>query len=114
MPRATLPIRRTYSWTSRTASLSHVSRPPTLASAPGQPEIPAIQLLDAVADARRLLEFEIGRGRLHLLLQSGDVRFELAVRAELSRLVGGRADRHVIALVHAGQHLVDALHDRCR
>src|SRR3954471_19702825 len=113
--RATWPTRRTYSWTSRTAALDPCcSFDATLASAPGQPKLAALQLLDLVAQRCRLLEFEVRRRGLHLRLQPGHVGVELRLRLELARLVGRGRHRDVVALVDAGHHLVDALHDRGR
>src|SRR5258708_29218370 len=113
--RPTLATRRTYSWTSRTASFAQVSSlSAKLAPTPGQPQLAALQLPDAVPDCRGLLELEVRRRRLHLLLQPGDVRVELRLRLELPGLVRRGRHRHVVPLVDAGHHLVDALDDRRR
>src|SRR6266511_4783183 len=113
--RATWASRRTYSWTSRTADFDHSwIFAATLAPAPGQTQLAAFQLLDAVAQRGRLLELEVVRGALHLHLQAGDVGVKLSLRLEHPRLVRRGPDGHVITLVDAAHHLVDALHDRRR
>ena len=61
----------------------------TSALAPDQAQIAAAQLLDPIAERRRLLELEVGCRRLHLRPQLGDVRLELGLRAE--RVVARRA-----------------------
>src|SRR5258708_12598034 len=67
--RPTLAMRRTYSWTSSTASFAQVSSfNAKLAAAPGQPQLAVLQLLDAIADRGGLLELEVCRPPLHLLL----------------------------------------------
>src|SRR6185312_788223 len=102
----------TYSWTSRRAALVHsCSFDFTSATAPDQPQIAVLQLLDAIAQRGGLLELQIRRGRLHLRAQSRDVRLQLAVCLEQSRVVRGLADGDVVALVHARHHIVDALDD---
>src|SRR5258708_23785242 len=113
--RPTLAMRRTSSWTSSTASFAQVSSfNAKLAAAPGQPQLAALQLLDAIADRGGLLELEVGRRRLHLLLQPRDVGVELRLRLELPGFVPPCRDRDVVALVDAVHHRVDALDDRRR
>src|SRR5215211_7277134 len=108
----TLPIIRTYSWTSRTAALNQCSSPATLEPRPCEKaEIAGLELLDAVAQFRGLFELEIRRPGLHLGLQGRHVGFELSLCAERLPF---RRNGHVVALINTRHHLVDALHDRRR
>src|SRR5262245_23251896 len=103
----------TYSWTSRSADLSHsVKRDATSALAPDQTKIAAAQLLDPIAEFCRLLELEIRRRRLHLGPQICHVRVELGLGAEAVALVGG--DGYIVSFIDAAHDLVDALDDRGR
>src|SRR3954470_1035142 len=99
-------MRRTYSWTSRTAALAPCcSFDATLPAAPDEPQLAAFQLLHLVAQRRSLLELEVGGVRLHLRLQARDVGVELPLGLDLSGFVRRRRHRHVVALVHAA-HLL--------
>ena len=46
----------------------------------GDAEIEGLEAADLVAQPRRLLEFEIGRGLAHLLLQIGDGRLQIVAQ----------------------------------
>src|SRR5687767_15265907 len=98
---------RTYSCTSRSAALIHSTIRNTLIPAPRHAELARLQLLDPVPQLRGLLELQVGGRRLHLQLQLRDVRLELRVGAEPSGEL--RRDRHVIPLVNARHHIVNAL-----
>src|SRR5215468_8846048 len=73
-PASVAPVRRTYSCASRAAFLSQLltsdstrrSGPPRR---PRQTQFGVAQAFDVVAQARGLLEVEVGGRRLHLLLQ---------------------------------------------
>ena len=109
----------TYSCTSSSAALTQLERSASArrharrAAAAG----PARALRSRLSRSRkrgRPLELEVGGRRLHLALQTRDQRVELRLRAPRRPARGGSARRHVVALVHARQHVVDLLDDRRR
>src|SRR5688500_8347427 len=65
-------------------------------------QITGAERTNLIADRRRLLEIEVGGGRLHLLIEIHDVRFELLVRTEGRAQIARVAHRRIIPVVHAG------------
>src|SRR5260370_1018878 len=77
----------------------------------GQFELVGFQASDLVADARGLLEFEVGGGVAHALLELGDVAAQIvADQMDVARHAG--IDRVVVALGGRLQDLADVLLDR--
>src|SRR5574338_1298406 len=119
MPRMPASTRRTYSWTSSAALLSHFSTNEGTRSVsprrPRQPEVGVAQAFDVVAKGGGLLEVEVRGRRFHLLLQTGEVGIEFRLRAEhLGTVAHEHRRRHVVALVHARHDIVDLPDDRLR
>src|SRR5882757_9633486 len=77
----------------------------------GQLELVGLEAADLVADARGLLEFEVGGGVAHALLELGDVAAQIvADQVDVARHAG--VDRVMVALGGRLQDLVDVLLDR--
>src|SRR3989442_14178677 len=116
MPRIAAETRRTYSCTSSSPPFTHLStklatRSPVRGET-GQAELSSAKRLEAVAQRGSALEIEVRSRRLHLALEPGDVGVELCLRAERLAFLAHRGGGHVVALVHARQHVIDRPHDR--
>src|SRR5262245_34887785 len=114
-PNAAL-MRRTYSCTSSAAFLNRSSMNDSTRGSgppcrPRQDQVGIAQAFDVVPDGGRFLEVEVRCRLAHFLLTSCDVRVELRLRPEMFRELADERRRRVIALVHAGDHVVDLLHD---
>src|SRR5690242_13843482 len=72
-----------------------------------QPEIGLFEAANLVAQARRLLEFEIGRRGAHALFEIGNDRFQILALI-VRRLALAEADRDVVLLIDAVENVGDA------
>src|SRR5258708_8459294 len=76
-------------------------------------ELSLFETADLVAQPCRLLEFEIGGGGTHALLEIGDHRLEVGTLI-VYRLALAETDRHVVVLVDAIENVGDAAPDALR
>src|SRR5262249_22092673 len=79
---------------------------PVAAGAFGKAEIGLFKPADLVAQPRRFLEFEIGGGGPHALVEVGDDRLQILALV-MRRIALAQPDQHVIALVYAIEDVGD-------
>src|SRR5579883_2961643 len=103
MPCPRLGLRQSLGRGAGAAGLGAALRPRSRAIR-GEAEIELLEAADLVAQPRRLLEFEIGGGGAHLLLEIGDDGLEVGALI-MRRVALAETDGNVVLLVAAFENV---------